>query len=160
MNSLTNAFLTCIKIWSWATKALIFKTECSVQLNSQFTQFTQFALILDKLLSILLALYLISPPFSLFLLEKATLLSWKKLHVPLAIDHMFSLPGGKKQAVPSNLFQFIYMDYHCIIYNKPNCDLLCAKTTYLIAVFGGCWKDPLLTYYFAWLISPLVLEQI
>ena len=66
----------------------------------------------------------------------SNVLSWKKLHVPLAIDHMFSLPGRKKQAVPSNLFQFIYMDYHCIIYNKPHCDLLGAQTTYLIALFG------------------------
>ena len=35
------------------------------------------------------------------------LLSWKKLHVPLAIDHIFSPPGRKKQPVLSNLFQFI-----------------------------------------------------
>ena len=65
------------------------------------------------------------------------LLSWKKLHVPLAIDHMFSPPGGKKQPVPSNFFQFICMDYHCIIYNRPHCDLVSALTTYLIIVFGG-----------------------
>ena len=28
------------------------------------------------------------------------------------------------------------MDHHCIIYNKPHCDLLGAQTTYLIALFG------------------------
>ena len=31
-------------------------------------------------------------------------LSWKKLHVPLALNHMLSPLGGKKQPVPSNLF--------------------------------------------------------
>ena len=29
------------------------------------------------------------------------------------------------------------MDHHCNIYNKPHYNLLSAKTTYLIAVFGG-----------------------
>ena len=37
----------------------------------------------------------------------------------------------------SNLFQFVCMDHHCNIYNKPHCDLHSAQTTYLIAVFGG-----------------------
>ena len=84
----------------------------------------------------------------------------KKLCPYVTLDHIFSPPGGKKQPVPSNLFQLICMDYHCIIYNKSHCDLLSAQTTYLIAVFRGCWKEPLLTYYFAWLISLLVLDQI
>ena len=48
-----------------------------------------------------------------------------------------SPPGGKKQPIPSNFFQFICMYYHCIIYNKPHCDLVSALTTYLIIVFGG-----------------------
>ena len=74
----------------------------------------------------------LSPPLS-----REWVLSWKKLHVPLALDHMLSPLGGKKQPVPSNLFQFICMDHHCIIYSKTHCDLLSAKTTYLIAVFGG-----------------------
>ena len=69
--------------------------------------------------------------------KKQIILSWKKLHVPLALDHMLSPLGGKKQPVPSNLFQFICMDHHCIIYSKTHCDLLSAQTTYLIAVFGG-----------------------
>ena len=50
---------------------------------------------------------------------------------------MLSPLSGKNQSVPSNLFQFICMDHHCIIYNKPHCDLLSAQTTYLIGVFGG-----------------------
>ena len=60
-----------------------------------------------------------------------------KNYVPLAKDHMLSPLCGKKQPVPSNLFQFICMDHHCIIYSKPHCNLLSAQTTYLIAVFGG-----------------------
>ena len=50
---------------------------------------------------------------------------------------MFSPPGGKKPPVPSNFFQFICMDHHCITCNLPHCDLLSAQTTYLIGVFGG-----------------------
>ena len=50
---------------------------------------------------------------------------------------MFSPPGGKKPPVPSNFFQFICMDHHCITCNFPHCDLLSAQTTYLIGVFGG-----------------------
>ena len=53
------------------------------------------------------------------------------------LDHMFSPPGGKKPPVPSNFFQFICMDHHCITCNLPHCDLLSAQMTYLIGVFGG-----------------------
>ena len=78
-------------------------------------------------------------------------LSWKKLHVPLVLDHMLSPLGGKKQPVTSNLFQFICMDHHCIIYDKPHFDLLSAQTTYLIAAFGGLLERTifdLLGFYF------------
>jgi len=70
-------------------------------------------------------------------MKRGKVLSWKKLHVPLALNHMLSPLSGKKQPVTSNLFQLICMDHHCIIYNKPHCDLISAQTTYLIAIFGG-----------------------
>ena len=67
--------------------------------------------------------------------ENDEILSWKKLHVPLALDHMLSPLGGGKKPVSSNLFQFICVDDHYIIYKKLHCDLLSAQTTHSIAVF-------------------------